>query len=180
MLFRSQDFLRSSPIGYALTHPEEISGKSVLQIWQNAVVDVSGTSVIIKFTYDEKEYSITPSVVVKALQLPEVSSYDLSYPDDLIREFIGSLGYNGDRSKLGKLVRAKLRKEWNFFFDCIGKCFTNKCSNYDALTQTTQQIGYSIVHNLNFDIASKLLEYIGIRITENTKTVYFNRFLHLM
>ena len=58
----------------------------------------------------------------KLFELPEVTSYAPSYPDDEIKIFIESLGYNGDTSKLGKLVRAKLRKEWNFYFDCITKC----------------------------------------------------------
>ena len=58
-----------------------------------------------------------------------------------------------------KLVRAKLRKEWNFYFYCIAKCFTNKSSNFDALTQTTQQIGFCLFQNTNFDFASMILEY---------------------
>ena len=101
-------------------------------------------------------------------------------PDDEIKNFIESLGYNGDTSKLGKLVRAKFRKEWNFYFDCITKCFTNKSSNCDALTQTAQQIGYFLFQNTNFDFANIILEYICMRINDKRKVVYFIRFLHLI
>lgn len=60
------------------------------------------------------------------------------------------------------------------------KCFTNKCSNFEALTQTSQYIGYSLLFNDNYDFAHNLLEYIGSRIEENTIVVYFGRFVHLI
>ena len=81
---------------------------------------------------------------------------------------------------MGKLVRAKLRKEWNFYFDCIAKCFTNKSSNFDALTQTTQQIGLCLFQNTEFDFASIILEYISMRINDKRQVIYFSRFLHLI
>ena len=143
-----QDFLKSSSIGYALVQPESISTNVVILIWSTAEVAQSS----IKFTYADKEYVITPEVVKQALRLPEVTSYAPSYPDDEIKNFIDSLGYNGDTSKLGKLVRARLRKERNFYFDCITKCFTNKSSNFDALTQTAQQMGYCLFKNTDFDL----------------------------
>ena len=119
-------------------------------------------------------------MVREALHLPHVNSSSPLYPDDEIKAFIESLGYNGDTSKLGKLVRAKLRKEWNFYFDCITKCFTNKSSNFDTLTQTPQQIGYCLFQNTNFDFASIILEYICMRINDKRKVIYFTRFLHLI
>ena len=173
---RVQDFLRASPIGYALIQPESISTGAVIQIWSTAEIE-EGT---IKFTYAGKEYEITPDVVKEALHLPQVTSFAPLYPDDEIKNFIESLGYNGDTSKLGKLVRAKLRKEWNFHFDCIAKCFTNKSSNFDALTQTTQQIGYCFFQNTEFDFASIILEYISMRINDKRQVIYFSRFLHLI
>ena len=173
---RVQDFLRASPIGYALIQPESISTGAVIQIWSTAEIE-EGT---IKFTHAEQEYVITPDVVREALHLPQVNSSAPLYPDDEIKAFIESLGYNGDTSKLGKLVRAKLRKEWNFYFDCITKCFTNKSSNFDALTQTAQQIGYCLFQNTNFDFASIILEYICMRINDKRKVIYFSRFLHLI
>ena len=171
-----QNFLKASPIGYALVQPESISTKAVIQIWSTAEIGDG----FIKFSYAEEEYSITPDVVRKALRLPEVTSFAPSYPDDEIKNFIESLGYNGDTSKLGKLVRAKLRKEWNFYFDCITKCFTNKSSNFDALTQTAQQIGYCLFQNTDFDFASMIIEYISMRINDKRQVIYFSRFLHLI
>ena len=119
-------------------------------------------------------------MVREALHLPKVSSFAPLSPDDEIKNFIESLGYNGDTSKLGKLVRAKLRKEWNFYFDCIAKCFTNKSSNFDSLTQTTQQIGFCLFQNTDFDFASMIIEYISMRINDKRQVIYFSRFLHLI
>ena len=168
--------MKSSSIGYSLVQPETISTSAVIFIWSTTEVQEDS----IKFTYADKEYVITPDVVRQALKLPEVTSYAPSYPDDEIKNFIESLGYNGDTSKLGKLVRAKLRKEWNFYFDCITKCFTNKSSNFDALTQTAQQIGYCLFNNTDFDYASLILEYISMRLNDKRHVIYFSRFLHLI
>ena len=171
-----QDFLKSSPIGYALVQPESVSPIAVIAIWSTAEVEEEA----IKFTYADKEYVITPEVVRQALRLPEVTSNAPLYPDEENKSFINSLGYNGDTSKLGKLVRAKLRKEWNFYFDCIAKCFTNKSSNFDALTQTAQQIGYCLLNNTDFDYASLILEYISMRLNDKRQVIYFSRFLYLI
>ena len=171
-----QNFLKASPIGYALIHPESISTKVVIQIWSTAEIGEG----FIKFSHAEKEYSITPDVVREALRLPKVTSFAPLYPDEEIKIFIESLGYNGDTSKLGKLVRAKLRKEWNFYFDCITKCFTNKSSNFDALTQTAQQIGFCLFQNTDFDFVSMIIEYISMRINDKRQVIYFSRFLHLI
>ena len=102
-----QDFLKSSSIGYALVQPESVSSKAVIAIWSTAEVQEEA----IKFKYADKEHLITPEVVRKALRLPEVTFFAPLYPDEEIKSFINSLGYNGDTSKVGKLVRAKLRKE---------------------------------------------------------------------
>ena len=159
-----------------MVQPESISPTAVIAIWSTAEVEEE----VIKFKYADKEYVITPAVVRQALRLPEVNSHALLYPDEEIKSFIHSLGYNGDTSKLGKLVRAKLRKEWNFYFDCIAKCFTNKSSNFDALTQTAQQIGYCLLNNTDFDYASLILEYISMRLNDKRQVIYFSRFLHLI
>ena len=51
--------------------------------------------------------------------------------------------------------------------------------NYDALNLLVQNIGYSLIHNANFDIASHILEYLGLRLIEG-KNVYFARFVDLI
>ena len=159
-----------------MTNPDHISSKSVQFVWKNSRVGDDG---IIFFSHSEETFHITRDVIVHALHLPQGSSNVTSFNEATMREFITQCGYSGDMSRMGRLSRTKLRKEWNFFFDCIGRYFTNKCSNYDVLNHLVQQIGYSLIHNVNFDIATHILEYLGLRIVYSS-TVYFARFVDLI
>ena len=47
------------------------------------------------------------------------------------------------------------------------------------MNHLVQNIGNSLIHNANFDIASNILEYLGLRLTEG-KNVYFDRFVDLI
>ena len=75
----------------------------------------------IVFTYGGQVFDITPSVIRKALKLPEVSSYTDSFSESDMYSFISELGYNGDMTRMGQLFQIKMCKEWNFYFDCIGR-----------------------------------------------------------
>ena len=172
-----QDYLSCGPLAYALTQPEKFSAKACIQIWSTLNIDDAKA---LKFTYNSTEYTITKEVIAAALKLETDTSFIESYSDGDVRQWLSQLGYNGDLQRLGKLLRARMRKEWNFFFDCIGKAFTNKCSNFDALTQLTQQIGYGLLNNAILDIPTYLLEFIRSRNAENPQVIYFPRFLHLI
>ena len=170
-----QDFLRVGPVGYALTQPEKFSVKACIQIWStDDTKDVNNFT----FTHNNREYKINRRVIEEALHLQDKSFVE-SFKDDDVSNWLKDIEYKGDMKRMGKLTRTKLRKEWNFFFDCLGKAFTNKCSNFDALTQVTQQIGYGLLHDALYDIPSKLLEFLKMRREENDHVIYFPRFLHL-
>ena len=66
-----QDFLASSPLGFALTHPTRVSAKSIQQIWNNSSIADNGDII---FTYADNTFVITRDVIVKALRLPEGQS----------------------------------------------------------------------------------------------------------
>ena len=155
--------LASGPLGFALTHPTRVSAKPIQKIWHNSSIADNGNII---FTYADNTFVITRDVIVKALRLPEGLSTNVSYSETEMKNFITHIGYYGDMRRMGRLVRTKLKEEWNFYFDCIGRCFTNKCSNFDALNHLVQHIGYSLIHNANFDVASNILEYLGLRISE--------------
>ena len=171
-----QDFLVSGPLGYALTQPTQVLAKSIQQIWNNSTIADNGDIV---FTHDDNSFVITRDVIVKAPRLHEGLSTNITYSEYEMKGFLTQIGYTGDMRHMGRLVRTKLKKEWNFFFDCIGRCFTNKCSNYDALNHLVQNIGYSLIHNANFDIVSNIHEYLGLHILEG-ENVYFARFVDLI
>ncbi|KAK1355275.1 hypothetical protein POM88_048531 [Heracleum sosnowskyi] len=55
----------------------------------------------------------------------------------------------------------KLKKEWNFFFDTISRCFLNKTSNFDALPSGSLKIGIT-ENNIKFLVNSdKTNGFIG-------------------
>ena len=131
-------------------------------------------------TYEGQEYLVTPETVRKALHLPEHSKYNASVSTQTLKDMMHFFGYSGNTDKMGELKRPNLCKEWSFFYDCITRAFGNKCSNFDAIPIFSQQIGYSIIHNLKFDIAPSILRFIGDRKLEDENIVYFARFCQLI
>ncbi|KAL8120418.1 hypothetical protein AgCh_017557 [Apium graveolens] len=137
-----QDFLANSEIGYALTQPQTISSQQVLTFWRTGIFDdggATGTPSIV-FEVNDVEHVVTPGAVCKALHLPEGCTFS-TVEDPVLQHLMASLGYEKSLGKLGQLKRENIRKEWSFFFDCITKAFANKCSNFDAISIMSQQIG---------------------------------------
>ena len=85
-----QDFLVSSPLGFALTHPTRVSAKAIQQIWNNSSIAENGD---IHFTYAANTFVITRDVIVKALRLPEGQSAHVSYSENEMKVFLTQLGY---------------------------------------------------------------------------------------
>ncbi|KAK1402414.1 hypothetical protein POM88_002019 [Heracleum sosnowskyi] len=85
---------------------------------------------------------VTPAVIEEALHLPILGDNVPSViSGSALFEFVKKLGYNGDVKRYGNLFRTKLKKEWNFFFDTISRCFLNNTSNFDALSSGSLKIG---------------------------------------
>ncbi|KAL8105746.1 hypothetical protein AgCh_029515 [Apium graveolens] len=175
-----QDFLANSEIGYALAQPQAISSQQVLTFLRTGHFDdggATGTPSIV-FEVNDVEHVVTPGAVRKALHLPEGCTFS-TVEDPVLQQLMASLGYESSLGKLGQLKRANIRKEWSFFFDCITKAFANKCSNFDAISIMSQQIGYALIHHTHFDFASVVLGFIGDRMTEDN-VVYFARLCQLI
>ncbi|KAL8118489.1 hypothetical protein AgCh_016131 [Apium graveolens] len=146
-----------------------------LNYWIRELFDnggAAGTPSII-FEVNDVEHVVSPGVVRKALHLPEGCIFSI-VEEPVLQQLMASLG------KLGQLKRAKIRKEWSFFFDCITKAFANKCSNFDAIPIMSQHIGYALIHQTHFDFASVVLGFIGDRMTKDRNVVYFARFCQLI
>ena len=156
-----QDYLAHSEFMYALTQPEVISPAQVLTLWRSARYNDGGEhgSPSLTCIYEEQEYIITPETVRKALHLPEHSKYHSAVSTQTLKDMMQFFGYSGSTDKMGELKRPCLCKEWSFYYDCITRAFGNKCSNFDAIPLFSQQIGYSLIHNLNFDIAPSILRF---------------------
>lgn len=108
-----QDILSSGSIFPALTQPEAVSAKTVLEIWRTCTYNDGGSNIplVISFTQAGETYEITQAVVVRALSLPEVNSYQEVFIDAEVTEFLLEIGYFRNMIKLGKLTRPHLKRE---------------------------------------------------------------------
>lgn len=148
-----QDYLSISPIGFDLTNPSTVSARVVLHIWRTVEYfdGDANRAPNISFMHDGKTLYITPKMVVETLHLPDVQAHVESYPDEVIRTFLMKIGYIGYLSRHGKLTRPNLHREWSFYFDYIGRAFTTKCTNFNAIIHTTQHVGYSLIHGYDYN-----------------------------
>ncbi|KAK1380079.1 hypothetical protein POM88_026823 [Heracleum sosnowskyi] len=177
-----QDFLTSSPLKYALTEPASVSFKSVMQVWNIVVFGQSSTgTILMQFESNGVTHHVTPAVIEEALHLPILGEkVPRVISDSALFEFVKKLGYNGEVKRYGNLFRTKLKKEWNFFFDTISRCFLNKTSNFDALPSGSLKIGYSLIHSTVFDYGSFILKALSDRKSDKLGSVCFLRFLQLI
>ena len=86
-------------------------------------------------------------------------------------------------SKLGKIVRKILRKEWSYFFDGLIKVFTEKISNFDVITQVVQEITYGVLYNHLHNLGETILNEIGFKLGNNVsrpRNFYFAKFIMLL
>ena len=124
---------------------------------------------------------MTTEIVEEALHLPSLNGAN---PDDVsdstLFELVTKLGYNGEAKRFGNLFRTKLKKEWNFFFDTISRCFLNKTSNFDALPSGSVKIGYSLIYSTTFDFGTFMLKALSDRKSDKYGTVCFIRFFQLI
>ncbi|KAK1358971.1 hypothetical protein POM88_043445 [Heracleum sosnowskyi] len=126
-------------------------------------------------------HHVTPAVIEEALHLPILGDKVPSViSDSALFEFVKKLGYNGEVKRYGNLFRTKLKKEWNFFFDTISRCFLNKTSNFDALPSGSLKIGYSLINSTVFDYGSFILKALSDRKSDKLGSVCFLRFLQLI
>lgn len=86
----------------------------------------------------------------------------------------------GSMTRLG-LRMANLRRECNVFFDCIRRTLiASKCTNFDVITQISQQIEYSLIIGTNFDIGHNIVNPIGERINSYANNIYFTLYIQLI
>ena len=85
-----QDFLATSPLSYALTHPTRVSAKAIQQIWNHSSIADNGDFF---FTHASYTFVITKDVIVQALHLPEERSVSVSYSEAEMRTFLTHIGY---------------------------------------------------------------------------------------
>ena len=153
-----------------------------MQVWDIAVFHTDeNNKPFFSFEFNNIKYVVTAEIMKKALHLPKHGTITpTKLTNDELLDFLKTLGYASDATKIGSLQRSLGKKEWNFFFDNISRCLLNKVSNFDALPSGSLQIGYSLIHNTLFDHCTFLLELLAVRKEDKTGFICYIRFLKLI
>ncbi|KAK1360765.1 hypothetical protein POM88_045239 [Heracleum sosnowskyi] len=177
-----QNFLVQSSLGRALVEPVKLSAIQIKSFWETGIYDDGGdaSTPSIVFEFKEVEYVITPGTVRAAMGFPEHNAYTIDVGEAELMRMMREIGYGGSLANIGQLKRPFLRKEWSFFFDCITRTFSKKCTNWDAIPTESLQIGYSLIYGTHFDYGRLVLNNLGEKMTENRRVVYFSRFCQLL
>ena len=126
-----------------------------MQVWDTTLVNATNTG--FSFEFKGHMYEVDVDVLVQALRLPACDGAPNNYTTEQLFDMLRTLNYKGDITTIGKLTRTKLKRKWNFFFNCINGCFLNKITNFDALPSTSLKIGYSLLHFGNFDYGNIII-----------------------
>jgi len=174
-----QDYFVRSGIGYAMTvNSNDVSSSAVSAIWSTG--EYNEEMKTITFSLDGSTHIISLGVVRDALRLPIAAQYTSPVSDEVLRSWFVNIGYFKELGSLGRVKKALFRKEWSFFLDTLSKVFAPKQTNFDVLPSYVQQMGYALVHNLNFDFADFILSNIGTCINMDRRKIYYSRFLNVI
>ncbi|KAK1368625.1 hypothetical protein POM88_034717 [Heracleum sosnowskyi] len=174
------DFLKSSPISYALTASPPIYAEIVQEMWSTA--DCSSTRGGIKFTIKGNSYIITPSVINEALHLPH-SNFENSPTSGEIISMLKDVNYAGNTWSLSQIVKNKFRKEWSYLFDTLNKCFAGKCSSYGTINIFVLKIANSLLYGRRIDLGKLLVDEFAYKlgpVRDRDHIIYYARFLMII
>lgn len=172
------DFLKNSPVSYALTASPTIYAEIVEEMWSTACISEGEIMIKIK----GKSYTITSSVINEALHFPN-SNFQSLPTDEELNSMLRNIKYASTISQSSQINRKCLRKEWSYFFDTLTRVFTGKCGGYDAIIRFVQKIAYSLMYNRTIDIGSLLLYEFSYKLgdmVKRSKVVYYARFLMII
>ncbi|KAL1834214.1 hypothetical protein ACET3Z_003865 [Daucus carota] len=110
------DFLRISPISYALTESPPIYAEIVDEMWRTADCNSPGGG--ISFTIKGNPYILTPSVINEALHFPN-SDLENTPTSAAIISMLKAINYAASPWFLGRINTKHFRKEWSYFFETL-------------------------------------------------------------
>ncbi|GJW23469.1 hypothetical protein Tco_0034091 [Tanacetum coccineum] len=126
------DFLKRTPLRYALTHNPTIYDSLVKQFWQTATVrTIANGNQELLATIDSKAYTITEASVRSSLQLADATGIT-NLPDAEIHEGLATMGYVSD----GTLTfwKKHFTPQWKFLIHTILHCISPKSGGWDQFS----------------------------------------------
>ena len=173
-------FLSQCSLSYAIIATLILFCEVVDEVWSTAVNNVSDK--VITFNLKGNSYSINGDVLNASLNLP-ANTHAKSPSEVDIKKMLNEINYSTPNANLGKNFRKNLRNEWSYFFDSLIKVFSEKISNFDAITSVIQEIVYGVLYNHFHDLGELLIIEIGTslgNIKSRSKNIYYARFIMLI
>lgn len=132
------------------------------------------------FEYVGKRYDVNADLINIALRLPAFEGPPDNYTNETLFQLLRTLVYTGETTKIGGLLRKKLKKKWNFHFDCISRFFLDRINNFEALPSVSLKIVYSLIYSGSFDYGNSIQQYLFARKSDVSNVTGYTRFIQLI
>ena len=110
------DFLKYSPVSYALTASPTIYAEIVQEMW--STTDCRSKKCGINITIKGKSYILTPCVINEALHFHN-SNFESTSTNGEIISMLKANNYRGNPLCLSQVRKKDLGKELSYFFDTL-------------------------------------------------------------
>ncbi|KAK1373582.1 hypothetical protein POM88_029775 [Heracleum sosnowskyi] len=179
-------FLNEQSIAsYAITASVDLKIEPLRLLCLTAVVAEDMRS--FTFTIYDRQYTVTKEIFCQVLHFP-LDNFVRFPTDPELVQFFSSIDYQGN-IVLPRLNKGNLACEWDLFFDCLAKVFSNSTkNNFTVITSLLQNIAYAAVYNLRLDIGTLVWDLLIRRIFNYTRDIetgrkvkcFYSRFLSLV
>ncbi|GKA38250.1 hypothetical protein Tco_0730801 [Tanacetum coccineum] len=154
------DFLKATPLRYALTHNPTIYDSLVKQFWQTATVRTLANGIQeLVASIDNNEYVITEASVRSKLQLADATGIH-NLPDAEIYDGLATLGYVSE----GKLTFWKnhFTPPWKFLVHTILHCISPKSGGWDQFGSPIATALICLSSNRVYNFSKLIFDGMGI------------------
>ncbi|GJW98321.1 hypothetical protein Tco_0180129 [Tanacetum coccineum] len=172
------DFLKRTPLRYALTHNPTIYDSLVKQFWQTATVrTIANGNQELLATIDSKAYTITEASVRSSLQLADATGIT-NLPDAEIHEGLATMGYVSD----GTLTfwKKHFTPQWKFLIHTILHCISPKSGGWDQFSSNIATALICLSSNRVYNFSKLIFDGMVNNLDSKFKFLMYPRFLQMI
>ncbi|GJQ94954.1 hypothetical protein Tco_0006093 [Tanacetum coccineum] len=172
------DFLKDSPIRYALTYNPAIHDSLVKQFWQTATASTLADGTLeLRATIDTLEYTITEASVRSKLQLADASGISM-LPNTEIFEGMGNMGYPTDGSFT--FWKSFFTPQWRFLVHHILHCISPKSGGWDQFGSNIATALICLSTGRVYNFSKLIFDGMVANLKSKTKFLMYPRFLQMI
>ncbi|GJT80406.1 hypothetical protein Tco_1054748 [Tanacetum coccineum] len=172
------DFLKRTPLRYALTHNPTIYDSLVKQFWQTATVrTIANGNQELLATIDGKAYTITEASVRSSLQLADATGIT-NLPDAEIHEGLATMGYVSD----GTLTfwKKHFTPQWKFLIHTILHCMSPKSGGWDQFSSNIATTLICLSSNRVYNFSKLTFDGMVNNLDSKFNFLMYPRFLQMI